>query len=158
MNQSQTEFPISDGLETALAGVEATYPKCVEVELAPMVLIVEDDPDIAMSLQFRLCIQGYRSCLATNALDAVTVALEHEPVCAILDINVPQGDGFSVATELRSRLESADLPVVFLTASMRLDIRERAESFGHSAFVSKPYNAAQLMQTVEGLIDFADDV
>ncbi|WP_419191197.1 response regulator [Saltatorellus ferox] len=121
--------------------------------VAPMVLIVEDDSSIACSLAIRLKVQGFRSCTATDANAALETAREHEPDCAILDVNVPGGDGFMVADRLRKEPKTRDLPVVFLTASMLPELRKKAEAFPDAAFMTKPYEAKELLATVRELIE-----
>lgn len=156
MNQPQSEAFIDEMIGTALSSPDLPDSNVAEAGLAPTVLVVEDDADIAMSLQIRLGIQGYQSCLASDATSALAVALDHDPACAILDVNMPGGDGFSVATRLRSELGDPNIPVIFLTASMRPGLRERAENFGNSAFVAKPYKAAELMLMIGSMIDGSD--
>lgn len=125
--------------------------------LAPMILIVEDDPDIACSLAIRFKARGFRSCIAGDAIAAIGTAQEHEPDCAILDINVPGGNGFSVAEKLRSEPRTEGIPVVFLTASMLPEIKERAESFRHAGFMTKPYDAKELVALVQTLLEGSSD-
>ncbi len=136
-----------------MAELLATIPESAGTQtgLAPMVMIVEDDHDIACSLMIRLRTHGMRTCLATNALEALQVAQDNEPDCAILDINMPGGNGFDVAQQLKEEPRTLGVPVIFLTASMRPDLKDRADAMGAAAFMTKPYDATILMETVRKL-------
>lgn len=156
MNHPQSDHFVAEVIDAALVNSETTDPSAEEIGLRPMVMVVEDDQAIATSLRIRLGIQGYRFCVASDAVNALTVALEHEPACLILDVNLPGGDGFGLAERLRRELGNPNIPVVFLTASMRPGLREKAESLGHSRFMSKPYDSAKLLLLVKDLVDSAD--
>lgn len=138
-----------------LPNFQRVHPKSSEtaIEVAPTVLIVEDDANIAFSLTVRLASRGMESCVATDAPSALEIARRHEPDVAILDINMPGGDGFNVAAQLRADPKTMGIPVVFLTASMRPEFRERAEAMEGAAFMTKPYDANDLLDTVRSLLD-----
>ncbi|MEM8709806.1 MAG: response regulator [Planctomycetota bacterium] len=123
------------------------------VDVAPTVLIVEDDANIAFSLTLRLASRGMETCVASDAPSALEIARRHEPDVAILDINMPGGDGFEVASRLRADPRTMGLPIVFLTASMRPEFKERAEAMESAAFMTKPYDAKNLMDTIGRLLD-----
>ncbi len=121
----------------------------------PMIMVVEDDVDISRSLQIRLGMHGFRVCQAFDAVLAMDVAKRHRPDLVILDISMPGGSGFDVADRLRAEPGSENVPIIFLTASLRPDLPERASLVGASAFLTKPYDSAQLLSEVRRLVSGA---
>jgi DNA-binding response OmpR family regulator len=123
-----------------------------ELAAAPMVLIIEDDPDISMSLKLRLKMNGFRVSQAFDATSAVDIAVENEPNAVILDVSLPGGTGLDVAERLRDTPTTASVPIIFLSASMRSDLPDRAVRAGGSAFMLKPYKSSELVAKVKSLI------
>ncbi len=117
------------------------------------VLIVEDDPDIRGLLNTRLRQRSYDTAVATDGMSAVVVARREQPDLIVLDLGLPAGDGFTVMERLRSITSLADVPVVVITARDAATNREKAESFGAVAFVEKPIDFDQLLETIDGLLD-----
>ncbi len=116
-----------------------------------VVLIVEDDADIARLLSFRMRAHGLEPVIARDAFMAVKLAKSLRPKLALLDIGLPGGDGFEVADRIRS-LVSGNLPLIFITASRRPDLRAKARTFEPVAFFEKPYQADEVMATVDRFI------
>ena len=114
----------------------------------PMVMIVEDDADISRAIQMRLEMHGFQTCQAFDATSAMGVAKENSPALALLDVSMPGGSGFDVAADLRAEPETQNVPVIFLTASLRPDFPETAELMGAAAFLQKPFNSAELLETI----------
>jgi DNA-binding response OmpR family regulator len=112
------------------------------------ILIVEDDPNIAKALSIRLKNAGYEVSVAPDALTAVEVAVKREPDLVLLDISLPAGDGFSVAERIQSLLPTAT-PLIFLTASKKPGLREKAKELGAAAFFQKPYEAEDLLGAIQ---------
>jgi DNA-binding response OmpR family regulator len=112
------------------------------------ILIVEDDPNIAKALSIRLKNAGYEVSVAPDALTAVEVAVKKEPDLVLLDISIPAGNGFTVAERIQSLLPTAT-PLIFLTASKKPGLRERAKELGAAAFFQKPYEAEDLLGAIQ---------
>jgi len=113
------------------------------------VLIVEDDKRIIAALNIRLRARGYDVCAAYDATLAMTQAIAHQPDLALLDISLPGGDGFVVAERLRQCVETAGIPIVFFTALKQPGLREKAQAFGATAFLEKPFESEALLQAIE---------
>ena len=111
------------------------------------ILIVEDDAKIAMALALRLKTAGYETTLAHDALAGVNLALRTQPDLVLLDVSLPAGDGFQVAERMRA-LQAAPAPIIFLTASQRPGLRQRAQELG-AGFFEKPYEHEALLAAVE---------
>ena len=109
------------------------------------VLVVDDDGPILRALQARLNHAGYRVSTARDGTTALISAGESAPDVAVLDINMPGLDGFSVAEKLREALP--DIGLVFLTASKAPECRTRAADLG-AAYMEKPFDSKNLMEKI----------
>ncbi len=132
----------------------ARYTPAVEVSAvtpgrgaAKKVLIVEDDEKIALALSLRLRAAGYDTSTAADAISGVHFALSAHPDLLLLDISLPAGNGFTVAERVR-RSSSANIPIIFLTASKQPGFRERALELGAAGYFEKPYEAEALLTAV----------
>jgi DNA-binding response OmpR family regulator len=112
------------------------------------VLIIEDDENIASALSIRMEAAGYQTTIANDAMSGLRCAVNSKPDMVILDISLPAGDGFSVAERIQANIPDP-VSIIFLTASKRLDFRERAEQLGAVGFFEKPYEAEALMTAVQ---------
>jgi DNA-binding response OmpR family regulator len=112
------------------------------------ILIVEDDPNIGKALAVRLKSAGYEVSLAPDALSGLELALRNPPNLVILDISLPAGNGFSVAERIQSLIPTAT-PLIFLTASRKPGLREKAKELGAAAFLQKPYDANELLHAIQ---------
>ena len=110
--------------------------------------IVEDDGDIGAALAIRLASAGYRVLRSGDTTSAYDTAILERPDLLILDISLPGGDGFEVLERLRRDSDCAELPALFLTASRRPELRDRALSVGAVGFVEKPFNSSELLRVV----------
>jgi CheY-like chemotaxis protein len=116
------------------------------------VLMVEDDPKIALAFGVRLKAMGYTVVTAADAVSAVSQARKCKPDVVLLDISLPGGDGFLVAQRLSLLVESSATPIIFITASQRPDLRERAMRLGAVAFLRKPFQATELADAIESAL------
>jgi DNA-binding response OmpR family regulator len=116
------------------------------------ILIVEDDADIRGLLNMRLRQRSYDTSVATDGMSAVTVARREQPDLVVLDLGLPAGDGFTVMERMRAITSLADVPVVVITARDAATNREKAEAFGAVAFIEKPIDFDQLLDTIDALL------
>ncbi len=116
------------------------------------VLLVEDDKEITLSIGIRLKAMGYEIVTAYDAIGAISQARRAKADVAVIDINLPGGDGFVVAERLKALAEISTIPLIFMTASKKPGLRERAEELGALAFLEKPFDAKQLVSAIERAI------
>lgn len=121
------------------------------------VLMVEDDPKIALAFGVRLKSMGYTVHTASDAISAVMQVRKAKPDVAVLDISLPGGDGFLVAERMNRMIDTAATPIIFITASQRPDLRERAMRAGAVAFLQKPFQATTLADAIESALAPSDD-
>ncbi|MCB1757311.1 MAG: response regulator [Gammaproteobacteria bacterium] len=116
------------------------------------ILIVEDDKKIAKALHVRFTAHGYAVATTFDAVMAATTARSYSPDLILLDIALPGGDGFVLAERFQDIQNTAGVPFVFITASKKQGLRERAMGVGASGFFEKPFDSGQLMGVVNQLI------
>jgi response regulator NasT len=109
------------------------------------ILVAEDEAIIRLDLVEMLTEAGYVVVAqATNGVEAISLAQEHKPDLAILDVKMPELDGISAAEEI---IEIA--PVLMLTAFSQKDLVERARDAGAMAYVVKPFSISDLVPAIE---------
>ncbi len=116
------------------------------------ILVVEDDSDINEALCIRLRGAGYDVVSAEDGLHGMLRAVKERPDLLLLDISMPGGDGFSIVERLRDHTDAPAIPVVFLTASKRPELRQKAKDLGAVALLEKPYEASELLATIRETI------
>jgi len=116
------------------------------------ILIVEDDKKIATAIAVRLKAEGFEVEIAMDAAMGIAFARRIEPDLVILDISMPAGDGFIVAERMRGLSQTMFTPFIFLTASKQPGLKERAQEVGAADFLEKPYQAADLLASVNNAL------
>jgi CheY-like chemotaxis protein len=117
--------------------------------MAIHILTVDDDAGIRRLVQLNLQRAGYRVTTAVDGVDALEKIPADRPDLLILDVTMPRMDGIELLRRVKSDPETADIPVVLLTAkSQDADIQEGSRS-GADAYIPKPFNPRQLLEMVE---------
>lgn len=115
------------------------------------VLLVEDEPNIVVSLRYLLTRAGFQVDVEENGSAALQAALASPPDVAILDVMLPEMNGFEILEALRADQRGAKIPVLMLTAKGQREDRERAMTAGADRFVTKPFSNAELVAAVREL-------
>lgn len=110
----------------------------------PKILIVEDDLDVAEMLNSYFRGQGYDVFAVNWGRDGVRSATTVHPDLVILDIRLPDIDGFEVATQLRSERRTHDIPIIFLTEKRDRADRLRGLELGGDDYITKPFDMQEL--------------
>lgn len=119
---------------------------------ARLILLVDDDPNITRTLGMRLRSVGYKVITASDGDEALNMALHELPDLIILDVNLPKRLGFSVCRMFKLDQRTKKTPVLMLTAR-RLDADYRLGALtGADAYMTKPFQTDELLQTVENLL------
>ena len=116
------------------------------------VLVIEDEPNIIEAISFILSRDGWTVDTHSNGHDAVDVVRAKSPDLVILDVMLPGKSGYDILTELRSGAETADLPVLMLTARGQTKDRDLAEKIGASRFMTKPFSNAEVLEAMRELV------
>ncbi len=117
------------------------------------VLVVEDDPDIALMVERRLASNGLRVRVAASGDEALRLAIEAPPDLIVLDLMLPGMDGYKFARILRQQAGCAGVPIVVASSLTHRDNRKRAMKEARAAaYLTKPFDARDLAATVEALL------
>ena len=114
------------------------------------VLLVDDQPKGLESLDYRLKHAGYRTTLAQNGELALQVARSDPPDLVIMDVSMPELNGYQACRELKKL--RPDLPVMMVTGKSDPADRFWASECGADAFIVKPADPATIMQTLTQLL------
>ena len=118
------------------------------------ILYVEDNHDNMMLVKRALEARGYRLLEAANGLTGLAVAEQETVDLILLDINLPDIDGYEVARRLRSSSKSAlaHIPIIAITANALKGDAEKALEAGCDVYMSKPINIRELWARVEAFV------
>jgi len=116
---------------------------------AVKILVVEDDPYIQRALSLRLQAWGHKVVTAADAGGAITVAQRQSPDVALMDICLPDGDGFQVMDYLHALSVTAGLPVIFISASKQPEMADRLRGFRSAEFLEKPFGPRDLEAAID---------
>jgi len=126
------------------------------------ILIVEDDPDIALSLRLKLERDGgYRVDTAVDGADGLRAALDTPPDLVLLDVNLPGMDGFEICRRMRKDPATAAVPIIMLTARIDETDRVAGLEFGADDYITKPFSPKEALARVRAVLrrsGRADDV
>jgi DNA-binding response OmpR family regulator len=117
------------------------------------VLAVDDEPNILMSIEFILEMEGYEVHIARDGEEALEVAGRVRPDLILLDVNMPLKDGYEVCRILRERELLAGTKVIMLTAKGQTLERKKGLEVGADEYVTKPFSADELLEKIRTLIE-----
>jgi DNA-binding response OmpR family regulator len=116
------------------------------------ILVVDDEPDVLLLCRMNLEHAGHQVIEAPDGERGLQMAREHRPDAMILDLMLPNVDGYEVLRSLNEDPASVHLAVVVLTAKARQEDRVRCLQGGADEFVTKPFSPGSLVDTVEQLL------
>lgn len=124
----------------------------VVVTTAKLILLAEDDPDIQLVARLALKKAGYRVVATSNGAELLARAAEEKPDIIILDWMMPEMDGPTTCLKLRENPDTADVPIVFMTAKSQGFEIERGLSLGAAGYIVKPFDALTLGAQLRDLL------
>lgn len=118
------------------------------------ILIVEDEIDLLNLIDFNLTRKGYRTEAALDGLDAVKKAEELRPDLIVLDLMLPEMDGWMLCRWLKNHAEKEirNIPVLMLTAKAMPEDRMAGFEVGADDYITKPFNMAEFLLRIERLL------
>ncbi len=121
----------------------------------PHILIVDDEPNIVMSLEFLMRKNGYQVGIARNGTEALAAIAQTTFDLVLLDVMMPDVDGYHVCRKLREHPDQANTKVIFLSAKSREADMRKGYEVGADLYISKPFSTRQLMEKVRELLGVA---
>ena len=120
--------------------------------MADKILIVDDDPETIEFLRLILERQGYQTLAARNGMESLTIAHHEHPDLVILDVMMPDLDGYEVARSLRRHPETALMPILMFTAKTQVEDKVAGYEAGVDIYLTKPVHPVELQANIKALI------
>ncbi|HAU28876.1 MAG TPA: two-component system response regulator [Rhodospirillaceae bacterium] len=115
----------------------------------PMILVVDDTPE-NLSIMGELLNDDYKVKIANSGRKALTIARTHpQPDIILLDINMPEMDGYEVCRQLKETPQTAEIPIIFLTARTDIEDEKRGFQLGAVDYITKPISPPILMARIK---------
>jgi DNA-binding response OmpR family regulator len=118
----------------------------------PSVLIVDDEPNIVLSLQFLMKKNGFEVRTAKDGEEAMAEISRAAPDLVLLDVMMPKIDGFSICKQIRANPEWKDMRIIMLTARGRDVEREKGLALGADDYITKPFSTKDAIARVEAVL------
>jgi CheY-like chemotaxis protein len=117
------------------------------------ILIVDDDDDIREIAQLTLeMLASWKVLTAASGSEGLMVAQNQQPDAIILDYRLPDTDAIGVLTQLQSNFDTAQIPVILLTAKDRFENCDRFDTLGVKAILAKPFDPVNLASQIAGIL------
>lgn len=116
------------------------------------ILVVEDEPNIVLSLQFLMKKAGFEVRVANDGEEALSLVQDRAPDLILLDVMIPKRDGFDVCQTIRANPDWKDVYIILLTAKGREVDREKGIALGANDYVTKPFSTRDLTEKVKQIL------
>lgn len=120
------------------------------------VLVIEDNPDNFGLISIALERAGYEVLYAATGMEGVRLALEKMAVFIIVDINLPDIDGYEVTRRIRQSPANGTIPIIAITSAAMLGDREKTIKAGCTAYFEKPIDPLTVVDRIHAAIGFED--
>jgi two-component system alkaline phosphatase synthesis response regulator PhoP len=137
---------------TAEHSSTGTSQPVIAMSKPPSVLIVDDEPNIVLSLQFLMKKTGFEVRTAKDGEEAMAEISRAAPDLVLLDVMMPKIDGFSICTQIRANPEWKDVRIIMLTARGRDVEREKGLALGADDYITKPFSTKEAIARVEAVL------
>jgi CheY-like chemotaxis protein len=117
-----------------------------------MILVVDDDKSLVKSIKFQLEHRGYSTLAAYDGKEALELVASHRPDLILLDIIMPNMNGYEVIKALKARPETAGISIVLMTGIEIDGGRNKALSVGASDYITKGSGLSKLYETIDNII------
>ncbi len=117
-----------------------------------LILSVDDEQDVTRLVAFHLRRAGYDVMTAANGREALDAVRERRPTLILLDLMLPDIDGFGVCEILRGQPDTATIPIILLTAWATPDARNLGLDLGALDYLTKPFSPRDLVARVNQLV------
>jgi two-component system cell cycle response regulator DivK len=115
-------------------------------------LIIEDNEQNYYMMRFLLEKNGFTVIGAETGREGIEKALMYKPQAILLDIQLPEMDGYAVATEIRKNAEISEIPIIAVTSYAMMGDRERILAAGANGYIEKPINPETFVGEIKGYL------
>ncbi len=119
------------------------------------VLIIDDEPDILMTLDFLMRKAGYEVFIGRDGAEAIELVKSNQPQLVLLDVMMPNVDGYEVCQFIKNTPEYKNCKVVFLSAKTKQKDIEKAYEIGADYYIPKPFSSRDLVKKVKEMLNEA---
>ena len=113
------------------------------------ILIIDDEADMILLLKIELETEGYSINLAHNGKDGISLIKKKKPDLVLLDVMMPEMDGYQTLASIKEDPDIKDIPVIMLTAKGLEEGIQKALDLGGDDYVSKPFHPGLLIKKIE---------
>ncbi len=113
------------------------------------ILIVDDEPNIVMALEYSLKKNNYEVYIARDGSEAIELASKHEPDLVVLDIMMPKVDGYEVLEFIKMQEQLQHTKVLFLSAKNKEKDIQKGLEMGANDYLTKPFSMKKLIQNIQ---------
>ena len=125
--------------------------------MSKRILIVDDEPNILISIEFLMKREGYEVSIARDGEEGLAAIRAQRPDLVVLDVMMPRLDGFEVCTAVRADPGLSDVRILMLTAKGREAEIKKGLALGADAYIPKPFSTHELVAKVKSLLEARPD-
>ena len=122
------------------------------METVKKVLVVDDDPYILMSLEFLMKKNGYEVMIARNGTEALLTVEQQNPDLVLLDIMMPDVDGYEICKYIKASAKLKSAKVVFMSAKTKETDLQKGYDLGAALYIIKPFSTRVLVKQIQELM------
>ena len=122
------------------------------------ILIVDDEPDILSLLALHLKLKQYEVFKSSSPIKGIEIAIKEKPDLILLDVMMPEMDGFQVATKLKENEDTRNIPIIFLTARTQTEDKIKGFKAGADDYLVKPFDFEELEIRINRLVRKKEDI
>lgn len=120
--------------------------------MAKKILVIDDEPEIILAIQIRLKQANYEVVSAYDGKDGIEKAAKEKPDLILLDILMPEMNGFQTLQKLKEDTQTMSIPVIMLTAKSQLDDVTKATNLGAEDYIVKPFDHIAMLKKIKELL------
>ena len=121
--------------------------------MSERILVIDDDPDIVQFVKMNLELEGYEVESATGGAEALKILSEEDFDLVLLDVMMPEIDGFTVCRRIKEEPRTKEIPVIFLTAKGGGEALAEGFESGAIMYINKPFTANKLLTIVTTMLE-----
>ncbi len=116
------------------------------------ILLIDDEPNILMTLEYALKKDNYQVHIARDGLEAQSIMQEITPDVVVLDIMMPEVDGYQTLAWIQQQDQLKDTQVIFLSAKTKAEDIEKGLSLGAKKYITKPFTIKNILHEINEII------